>query len=287
MQPVPGMPMMQSMQEKPVTSTTHRPEGSSADKRADTDEYAMAGPNKVAPKVAPARPDPEQYRKRIAEALFLHPRVAYQKLAVTDEERRKLAAAVPDLLPFGDNEYHRFLPVLDWDHRLPSKQLILRVYAYYSEESAALGGADRDARMARISKLDKFPEFDVPDFAEMVSDEAYDIVVGLDGKPTSCRLTSPWRREIEGAEAARAVCAVKRSREFIDIMEAFSDRPENLGDAEAVSYTPPCESGYKGWTLDVWYLVAYDGMHGKGRSFLVDLETEEVVAVREFTVRPD
>ena len=61
---------------------------------------------------------------------------------------------------------------------------------------------------------------------------------------------------------------------------------DSLGDAEATSWTPPCESGHSSWTLDVWYLLAYDGMFGQGRSFLVDLDEERVVSVREFSLRP-
>lgn len=229
----------------------------------------------------------DEYRRRIAEALFLHPRVAYQSLASTPEERQKFANAVPDLLPFKGNEYHGFLPILDWDHRLPSKDLVLRVYTYYTAESLALGSADLKARLEQIQELDKYPEFDVPGFANMVADEAYEVAVDLDGKTVASRLTSVWRRELDAREAARAVATVRQSPEFIELCKKIGDRPDSLGDAEAVSWTPPCESGYERWTMDVWYMVAYDGMFGKGRSFLVDLEERRVVAIREFTVRPD
>ena len=199
----------------------------------------------------------------------------------------KFANAVPDLLPFKENEYEGFLPVLDWDHRLPSKDLILRVHAYYSAESYALGKADFEARMEQISNLDKYPEFDVPGFAEMVADEAYEIAVDLDGQAQASRLTSVWRRELDGRDSAKAVATVRQSPEFVELSKKMGNRPDSLGDAEAVSWTPPCESGYQRWTMDVWYMVAYDGMFGRGRSFLVDLESRRVVAIREFTVRPD
>ena len=40
------------------------------------------------------------------------------------------------------------------------------------------------------------------------------------------------------------------------------------------------------WTIDVWWLTAFDGRIGKGWSFLVDAEAPDpVVAHREFTVR--
>ena len=39
------------------------------------------------------------------------------------------------------------------------------------------------------------------------------------------------------------------------------------------------------WTLDVWYLLAFDGRIGSGRSFLADLETHQIISVRDFSVR--
>lgn len=229
----------------------------------------------------------EEYRQRIAEVLEVHPRVAFQKLASTVEEKQAFSGAVPDLVPFKGNEYQGFLPILDWDHRLPSKDLILRIYTYYTVDSLALGKADYLARMEQIQKLDRYPEFDVPDFGHMVADEAYEVAVDLMGSPMASRLTSAWRRELDGRDAARAVATVRQSKEFNELKRKLRNRPEILGDAEAVSWTPPCESGYKRWTMDVWYMMTYDGMFGKGRSFLVDLEAKRVVAIREFTVRPD
>jgi hypothetical protein len=52
-----------------------------------------------------------------------------------------------------------------------------------------------------------------------------------------------------------------------------------------VSWTPPCETDHPRWTLDVWYLLAFDGRIGSGRSFLADLETKQIVSVRDFSVR--
>ncbi len=227
------------------------------------------------------------YRKNIADGLLLHPRVEYQRVCKRAKDRTSIAAEVPDLVPFDTNEYWRFLPILDWDHKLPSKNFYLRIYAYYDKESYDLGDADRKARLSRIQRLDRFPEFDVPDFSGMVSDEAYEIILDSNGKRKSSRLTSTWRRDLDPGQASSAAAIVRKSKEFAQVNSRVKKRPENLGDAEAVSWTPPCESGHRNWTLDVWYLVAYDGMHGKGHSFLVDLQEQKIVAVREFTVRPD
>jgi hypothetical protein len=40
------------------------------------------------------------------------------------------------------------------------------------------------------------------------------------------------------------------------------------------------------WTVDVWWLTAFDGRHGRGWSFLVELEASgRVLSHREFAVR--
>ncbi len=234
-----------------------------------------------------SRTEADSYRERIAAAFLVHPKVALQGLAATEEARKRLAAAVPDLVPFKDHTYHAFLPVIDWDHRLPSQQLVLRIYAYYTEESYRYGQADLKVRMEEIEKRDLFPEFDVPDLSGLVADEAYDVLTDLEGQRRSARLASSWRRDLEPREAARAAAVVRASPEFRELAKKYPNRPRNLGDAEAVSWVPPCETNHSAWTVDVWYLVAYDGMFGKGHSFLVDLKEERIVAVREFTVRPD
>ncbi len=229
----------------------------------------------------------DSYRERIATAFLLHPKVALQDLVGSEEERRRLADAVPDLVPFKDHSYHAFIPVVDWDHRLPSEHLVLRIYAYYTNESYRYGQADLKVRLEEIRRRNVFPEFDVPDLSGLVADEAYDVLTDLQGQRQSARLASSWRRDLEPREAARAATVVRASQEFRELARKYPKRPRNLGDAEAVSWVPPCETNHSSWTVDVWYLVSYDGMFGKGHSFLVDLKEERVVAVREFTVRPD
>jgi len=228
-----------------------------------------------------------EYRSRISSAFVIHPKVALQGLGQDEASKAQLVDAIPDLLPFKGRDYYGFLPVIDWDHRLPSKDMILRVYAYYTKDSLAVGEADLDVRLDEIRQLDQFPEFDVPDCSGIVADEAYDFVVSRVGVLTSSRLTSAWRRDLDPRDAARAAAVVRRSSQMAGLRENTKHRPPNLGEAEAVSWTPPCESGYHRWTVDVWFLVSYDGMFGKGKSFLVDIDTRRVVVVREFTVRPD
>ena len=98
-------------------------------------------------------------------------------------------------------------------------------------------------------------------------------------------MTSAWRRTIAAHDAATAVALVESSDEYQKLVAASPSRPTYLGDLEAVSWTPPCESQHERWTLDVWYLLAFDGRIGSGRSFLVDLSKNDVIAVRDFSVR--
>jgi hypothetical protein len=214
--------------------------------------------------------------------LRVHPRVAYQGLYARDEARKAVLDALPQLVPFRRG-YAGALALVDWDHRLPSRNLALRVYAYYDDASFAAGEAAFDDRLEDIGVRDRYPEFDVPDFADLPADEAYEAELDEAGAVASCRLTSTWRREVDETSAQAAVKLARSSEDFKKL--AATERQRHLGDLEAVSWTPPCESGHARWTLDVWYLMAFDGRIGTGRSFLVDLDDRRVVAVRDFSVR--
>jgi len=222
-------------------------------------------------------------RTFVAKDLRLHPRVAYQNLLRPDDAAR-IAAALPAMTPFRD-DYVGALCVVDWDHRLPSQSLLLRVFAYYSSSSFEAGEEAFDDRLEEIGTRDRFPEFDVPDFDHLPADEAYEIELEVDGAVGRCRLTSAWRRNVNHADSEAAVAIAARSDEYKQLRSEMPDRPDRLGPLEAVSWTPPCESQHPRWTLDVWYLLAFDGRVGTGRSFLVDLTSSQVVAARDFSVR--
>jgi hypothetical protein len=100
---------------------------------------------------------------------------------------------------------------------------------------------------------------------------------------------SAWRRDVGDKEAMWAVDTARASSEFKQVATAAAGRPRHLGDLEAVSWTPPCESGHSSWTIDVWYLLQFDGRMGSGRSLLVELgeraSDARVVALRDFSVR--
>jgi hypothetical protein len=231
----------------------------------------------------------EAHRKQVETillALKRHPRIVHQNFVSTEEDHARLRQSLPFLIPFGAESYHGFLPVLDWDHRLPSRVAIVRIYCFYSDLTYRAGLAELNTRTEQIRTHDKYPEFDVPDFAGLAADEAYEGELDPgSGQVAQVRLVSSWRREISHPDARVSVQVARRSQEFRDLAAKVRRRPDYLGDLEAVSWTPPCESAYGSWTIDVWYLTDLDAAVGKGRSFLVDLKVKKVVGVREFVVR--
>ncbi|MCA9666648.1 MAG: hypothetical protein KC503_13710 [Myxococcales bacterium] len=229
--------------------------------------------------------DRKQQAEQILSRLQRHPRVEYQSLAAGDEGVARMRQSMPHLVPFVEGDYRGLMPVLDWDHRLPSKTVILRIYAYYSEETLRAGVSELNTRLAQIESQDKFPEFDVPDFSGLTADEAYEGEVDPSGEIARVRLVSGWRRDIDADASRSAVRVAKSSEQFRELVAESRARPDYLGDLEAVSWTPPCESEYDSWTIDCWYLMYLDASVGKGRSFLVDPDLEAVVGVREFVVR--
>lgn len=220
-------------------------------------------------------------RAFVAEGIRVHPRVAYQGLA-NENTAVRIAAALPPIVPFRGH-YAGALCVLDWDHRLPSRQLILRIYGYYTAQTLAAGGEAYDDRVEAIAERDVYPEFDVPDFGGLPADEAYEVDVATTGEIEEVRLTSAWRRNLSPSETKKAVALVAKFPEYQTLREG-TKRPAFLGDLEAVSWAPPCETAHARWTIDVWFLLRFDGRVGSGRSFLVDMNDGKVVLSREFSV---
>jgi hypothetical protein len=223
-------------------------------------------------------------RSLVLDDMRLHPRVAYQSVMGKQEELATITAQLPELPAFR-TDYYGAISVLDWDHRLPSKMLSLRIFAYYSEKTLEAGQEAFDDRLEEIGAADKYPEFDVPDFDQLAADEAYEIELTMEGEIGKCRLTSAWRRDVGRKDARGAVDIARKSSDFGEVKKGARNRAAFLGDLEAVSWTPPCESMHPRWTMDVWYLLNFDGRIGTGRSFLVDYDEKTVVAVRDFSVR--
>jgi hypothetical protein len=218
--------------------------------------------------------------------LQIHPRVAHQ--GITSETKNAvLTFALPKVQPFRGREVHSTVALLDWDHRLPSKALTMRLHILYDKEGRERLDQALGMRKDEISQRDKFPEFDVPDFAGLPSDEAYDVELSSEMVVENMRLVSPWRRDVAADEGDRAVAAVRSSTQFAECRKTAQGRSAGLGDLEAVAWTPPCETTLPSWSLDVWWLTAFDGRVGRGWSFLVDMTKNEpqVVAAREFNIR--
>src|SRR5688500_17674960 len=111
----------------------------------------------------PTDPVRGDLRELLAGDLRRHPRVAYQGLFGAADAGAVLAKSLPAMPPFR-YRYVGALSVVDWDHRLPSRSLVLRIFAYYDEASLATGEEAFDDRLEEIGRRDRYPEFDVPDF---------------------------------------------------------------------------------------------------------------------------
>jgi hypothetical protein len=224
-------------------------------------------------------------RGLVVRDLRRHPRLVSQGLLADPAEVEALIAELPVLIPFRGASYHHILSILDWDHRLPSRSLLLRLHAQYDAAAAEIGEEAYQERLAEISTRDRFPEFDVPDFSELPASESYLAQFTAALELESTRLLSPWRRQIATKDSREALRVVRESEAFAALVGPSRRRSPLLGELEAVSWTPPCESEHSRWTLDVWLLLAFDGHFGQGRSFLVDLTEKKVVRDREFMVR--
>jgi hypothetical protein len=211
--------------------------------------------------------------------------VAHQALFSRTEPRERLASALPTFVPFKGEGYAAALWVIDWDHRLPSRELVARLYVYYTDEARAIGRRSLEEREVQIAREDLFPEFDVPDFAGLLADEAYEAELALDGEPKRFRLVSEWRRDVDPRLGRRAEDIVRASSAFKELSSQVRARPPGLGDLEAAEWAPPSESGHARWGIDVWYLRSFNGMVGEGTAFLVDLQEERVISQRDFQFR--
>ena len=224
-------------------------------------------------------------RDLLRTELRVHSRLKQQGLLARPDEGARLAATLPPLVPFGNAQYAAAYWLVDWDHRLPSRQSVLRLYAHYTDDRRREAQRAVDDRLAEIAKADLFPEFDVPDFVGLPADEAYETEIDLSGNPSRLRLISDWRREIQQAPGEQAVEIVRTSEPFRELRAKAKIRPAALGDLEPAEWSPPCESGHVRWGVDVWYLLTFNGMVGEGRAFLVDLEERAVVRERDFQFR--
>jgi len=220
----------------------------------------------------------------LGETLLTHPRVAQQGLFSSSEAQSAVLAALPTLTGFR-RDYEDGFAVLDWDHRIPSRELILRVFGYYSKPTSVAGRNTLAERIKEIDEKNRFPEFDLPDFDSLFAEDAYECRLKLDGTLEDCRLISGWRRDVDSDDGKHAVRLATDSDEYQQLLQLAGGRPSHYGELEAVSWTPPCESQHSNWCVDVWYLLSFDGRTGTGKSLLVDLDSKLVISMRDFSVR--
>lgn len=219
----------------------------------------------------------------VLESLQVHPRVSFQRIA-TPERVTSLAQMLPEFPTFAGRKIAGAVAVLDWDHRLPSQEVILRLHLCYESHGVAALTQSLRERAARITAQDSFPEFDIADFLGLPGDEIYEGSLKPNLEIQSWRFASAWRRTVLQADAARAIAAVLRSEQLAQARTQHSER--RVDDLEVVGWIPPCESGHGRWTLDVWWLTEVVGQIGKGHSFLVELQQpDKVVVQRQFTLR--
>jgi hypothetical protein len=224
-------------------------------------------------------------RDLLKAEMRVHPRLTQQGLYAGPEEGARISSALPPLVAFGQAAYASGIWIVDWDHRLPSRHVVLRLYAHYSEDRRQEFDTAFIARQEEMKREDLFPEFDVSDFVGLPADEAYETELDLGGSPGRLRLISEWRKDIQPLPAAQAIEIVRESEPFRELKVQAKIRPPGLGDLEPAEWSPPCESGHVRWGVDVWYLLTFNGMVGEGRAFLVDLEERSVVRERDFQFR--
>lgn len=225
-------------------------------------------------------------KERLTAGAKRHPRVEFQKLLSSHNELAVVAMALPQFQPFDKRRYAGALWVLDWDHRLPSKQVVVRLYAYYDASRLAAGEASFQARSEAIAKQDLFPEFDVPDFSALDADEAYEaeFEVGA-AAPTKYRLMSAWRHTVAASVGRKAEEIVRNSAEYKQLRDLVKERPVGLGGPEAAQWVSPAETGHAGWAVEVWFLRNFNGMVGEGTAFVVDPDSARIVSQRDFQFR--
>ena len=223
--------------------------------------------------------DPALVRTALLQRLKVHTRVAQQGLAPTPDVRKKLAASLPDILAFGDRRYAAAHVVLDWDHRLPSEALLLRLYLSYTDREAADVENALKARDREIEAGNIYPEFDVPDYGEIDASETY---VGLvrpkSNEVEELRFFSDWRKSVQQPVVRDVLAAVRGHAGYERSMRERSH--DNLGPPVVIGWTPPCLANSKHWAVEVWLLVDFDGHMGRAHVFMVDSKLRNVT--REF-----
>ena len=183
--------------------------------------------------------------------------------------------------------YAGALSVIDWDHRLPSRALVLRIYAYYRAETLAAGqeALRRPARGDR-PRATATPSSTSPTSITSSADEAYEVELTTErrGRPLPPDLgVAP--RDRAPRDAAAAVEITRGSDEFKKLAPLIASRPAYLGDLEAVSWTPPCESQHAAGPSTSGTCSPSTAASAPAAASWSTSTAKAVVAVRDFSVR--
>lgn len=177
--------------------------------------------------------DPGLVRAALIQRLKVHTRVAQQGLGPTPDQRKKLAASLPDILAFGDRRYAAAHVVLDWDHRLPSNATLLRLYLSYTDREAADVENTLKARDREIDASNLYPEFDVPDYGDVDASETYVGLVRPGGlEVEELRFFSDWRKSVQQPVVRDVLAAVRSHAGYERSMRERTSRKDRVGVVE-------------------------------------------------------
>lgn len=232
---------------------------------------SLFGRNKNKGKPPPGEP-PAKLVEDAFNDLRVHVRLQEQDIATSEDFRTKLHDSMPELAPYGSNQYAAVRAVLDWDHQLPTEYMLLRVYTAYSRHEARLLDTQIRARDQAIATDNVYPEFDLPDYGDLDASETYIAVL----RPGSAefeefRFFSDWRKEVRPPVARAALSAVKQLDSYQDAYRARQN--DALGSAVVVGWVPPCLAHSTAWAVEIWLVVEFDGQVGKAKVFMVDSES--------------
>lgn len=213
--------------------------------------------------------------------IVIHPRLAYQKLPAFPLEPIVMAV-FPDFVPFPGKEYYQLILVMDWDHKLPSRKMFARVYAYYNQESFNIAWRETQLRRREIAVHNDFPEFDVHDFEDIPADESYLLHLTLQGECRKVEFLSAWKHHLQESDKKRVLQILEEDPQYQEVVRA---RKQSCGPARPVMWVPPCVSKLSVWTVDARVLTYCEGPSMWGRFFLVDCYGRHILHSGNFHMR--
>jgi len=188
------------------------------------------------------------------------------------------------LCPYPGKSYCHLQALIDWDHRIPSLNLIVRILACYDEISKlTLAKAIKDIEL-NIQSGNLFPEFDVPNYAPLVADEIYSSVLDANGEnELELQFTSDWRHQVDHKLGRKVVHAITQLDIYANAMA--KRKREDLGDPIIVGWMAPAIAHSLHWAVEVWLVTDFIGYRGKALVFFVDSKTLSVTRFCETEIQ--